>query len=150
MPHRDVSFRPFTASIFIYRNINPPPEEHTYAENNREPPEYYGSPARHLGQSRRNETPFTCGVYARGPPSLKFQRNSTFEHAPTTEYSIVEITPARYKAVSVRQMWLEIFDRSFLLLTRSNLTMFRRNRRFHCMEQQTTAHASFSLNASFA
>lgn len=64
----------------------------------------------HLGRvaAARNETPFTCRAFTHvapvPPPNKIPTKLSTFEHAPTTEYS-GNHTSSRYKAVSVRQMW---------------------------------------------
>lgn len=81
------------------------------------------------------------------PVATKFQRNSTFEHAPTTEYSGNHTSAVQSRVCSPDVVPVEIFDRAFLLLTGAALGI-RRNRRFHCLEQQTYAHASFPVYRS--
>lgn len=110
LPHRDVSFRPFTASIFIYPNINPPPAEYTSSRSKiiGEPrvDEYYEPSTDATFRPSRGEMGPRLRVarLRTWSPSPKFQRNSLLSSTHQLR-NIVEITPVRYKAMSVRQMW---------------------------------------------
>lgn len=131
VPHKDVSFRPFTASIFTYRNINPPPAEYMCVESNRGTGKrgtprvnpgilwIAGGPARHFGRVADETRPRLRVARLRTwpPVATKFQRNSTFGHAPTTEYSGNHTSAVQSRVCSPDVVPVEIFDRAFLLLT---------------------------------
>lgn len=147
---RAMSFRPFTATVFIYRNINPPPVKYMSSTS-----KIIGAPSSGAPPSvdallrisvapgptfRRNETPFTSlrafthvAAVAEIPTKL-----STFEHAPTTEYSENHTSAGTKPCLFARcVMSVEIFDRASLLFdqgnSRSSLSV--RHRHFHCLEQ---------------
>lgn len=109
-------------------------------------------PARHFRPSRGETGPRLRVARLRTWPPVVGIPTKLYFLGTHQLRNIVEITPARSQSrvCSPDVVPVEIFDRAFPPFDRSNVTApdVRRNRRFHCLEQQTYAHASFSVYRS--